>query len=57
MPSFFRRGEAALVDVGGEHGGALARESDRAGAADAGGGGGDKGALALQAVGHGLLLV
>ena len=42
--------ELCLVDVGGKHGGALARKGQRTGAADAGGGCGDEGALALQAV-------
>ena len=36
--------------IGGEHGGAFARKCERAGAADAGGGGGDEGAFAFQAV-------
>ena len=44
------RGELAFVDVGGEHRRAFARKGDRAGAADSDGGGGDEGALALQAV-------
>ncbi len=43
-------GELALVDVGGEYGRAFARKGQRAGAADADGGSGDEGALALQAV-------
>ena len=44
------RGELALVDVGGEYRCPFARKGDGAGAADADGGGGDEGALALQAV-------
>jgi hypothetical protein len=48
-----QRGEAFLVDVGRKYRCALARKGDRTGAADAGGSGGDKGALALEAVGHG----
>ena len=42
--------ELGLVDVGGEYRRAFARKSHRAGAADSDGGGGDEGALALQAV-------
>ncbi len=42
--------ELSLVDVGGEHRCAFARKSHGTGAADSDGGGGDKGALALQAV-------
>ena len=42
--------QLGLVDVGGEHGGALARKRQRAGAADADGGGSHEGALAFQAV-------
>ena len=55
-PGYFRDalalecGKLGLVNVGGEHRCAFTRKGDCAGAADSGGGGGDKGALALQAV-------
>ena len=42
--------ELGLVDVGGEHRCPFTRKSHRTGAADSDGGGGDEGALALQAV-------
>ena len=45
-------GDAAFVDVGGDHRGAFARKGDGAGAADAGGRGGDESAFALQAIRH-----
>ena len=50
MPSLASVARPLLIDVGGDHGGAFARECDRAGAADARRGGGDEGAFALQAV-------
>ena len=42
--------ELGLVDVGSEHRCPFTRKSQRTGAADSHGGGGDEGALALQAV-------
>jgi len=45
-----QRGELAFIDVGGEHRGALARKCHSAGTADSNGGGGNEGALALQAI-------
>ena len=44
------RSEALFVDVGGKHGGALARKGDGAGAADAHRASGHECAFALQAV-------
>ena len=49
-PFALERGELGLIDVGGEHRCPFARKCHCAGAADAHGGGGDEGALALQAV-------
>ena len=43
-------GDAAFVDVGGDHRGAFARECHRAGAPDTHRCGGDNGALSLQSV-------
>ena len=45
-----QRSDALLIDVGGDHGGALARECDGAGASDARRCCGDDGALSLEAV-------
>src|SRR5260221_14107949 len=45
-----QRGKFALVDVGGEYGGAFARKRYRAGAANSNGGSGDERTLALQTV-------
>ena len=50
MPFALQGCELGFVDVGGEYGGSLARKGHGASAADADGGGGDEGALALQAV-------
>ena len=45
-------GDAAFIDVGGDHGGAFARECDRAGAPDARRRSGDDSALSLQSIRH-----
>ncbi len=49
-------GDPRFIDVGGDHGGALARECDGAGASDARRRGGDNGALSLQSISHGVLM-
>ena len=51
-----QRCQPLFVDVGGEHRGALAREGERAGAANSGGARGHECAFAFQAVRHVILL-